>query len=142
MKELDTWLETLGLERGATFGDVRAAYRDLAKVWHPDRFPNDERLKARAGEELQAVNDAFTSIERFLEGGGELPKAPSAGRPPGSPMIRKRNPMRDTWTIRPPLRMETAPVPDRRRVRRMVNLVGSLLLLGGVIVLLIWRWPL
>ena len=138
MSELDGWLSTLGLERGASFDDIRAAYRDLAKIWHPDRFQNDPRLKDRADLELKAVNDAFANIERFVQGGGQLPSVRSSGGS-GTPPVRKRDPHRDTWTIRPPLQMQTDPVPDRRRIRNLLSILGTILLIGGVVAALAWQ---
>jgi hypothetical protein len=38
-------------------------YRDLAKVWHPDRFDGgDARLKQKAEAQLKAINDAYARI--------------------------------------------------------------------------------
>lgn len=144
MDNITESLRVLGLQQGATFGDVRAAYRDLAKVWHPDRFPNDPRLQEKASEELKAINEAFHRIERLQETGGTLPSGPEAAfaGSASESAVKKRNPRRDTWTIRPPLRMEATPAPDRRRIRKVVSLIGGLLLIGGAIALLVWRWPL
>ncbi|MGC9293587.1 MAG: J domain-containing protein [Acidobacteriaceae bacterium] len=55
-------LQVLGLEAGATDGEIKAAYRMLVKVWHPDRFEGDRNLKASAEEKLKSINTAF----RFL----------------------------------------------------------------------------
>ena len=52
-------LEILGLTATASQGDIKEAYRDLAKVWHPDRFPDDARLRDKAQEKLKAVNEAY-----------------------------------------------------------------------------------
>ena len=40
----DSCLRVLGLAPGASAQEIKAAYRDLAKVWHPDRFAHDPRL--------------------------------------------------------------------------------------------------
>jgi hypothetical protein len=58
-------LETLGLEPRASTHDIKAAYRDLAKVWHPDRFAHDPRLQQKAQEKLKEINDAY---RRLLNG--------------------------------------------------------------------------
>jgi len=39
---------TLDLENGASLEEVKQARRDLAKVWHPDRFPNDPKMQRGA----------------------------------------------------------------------------------------------
>ncbi|MBT9316747.1 J domain-containing protein [Leptothoe spongobia] len=38
---------TLGLRTGATFDDVKAAYRKLARKYHPDVNPDDQRAQDR-----------------------------------------------------------------------------------------------
>ncbi|HEY6223163.1 MAG TPA: J domain-containing protein, partial [Gemmatimonadales bacterium] len=49
----------LGLAPGATPDEVKTAYRDLVKVWHPDRFPDSERLREKAQRQLQLYNEAY-----------------------------------------------------------------------------------
>ncbi len=45
-KELD-YYERLGLEHGASSDDIKRAFRELARIHHPDRNPNDESAKDR-----------------------------------------------------------------------------------------------
>jgi hypothetical protein len=59
-------LEMLGLEPGATAQEIKTAYRDMAKVWHPDRFAHDPRLQRKAQERLKEINEAYRSL---LSGG-------------------------------------------------------------------------
>lgn len=56
-------LAELELGEGATDAQIKAAYRDLVKVWHPDRFGADERLRQRAEERLQRINEAYAALE-------------------------------------------------------------------------------
>ncbi len=50
---------------------VRNAYREMMKVWHPDRFPNDLALQSRATEKLKLVNLAFELLKKSLSESGE-----------------------------------------------------------------------
>ena len=56
-------LKTLGLNPAATPEEIRLAYRDLVKVWHPDRFGADARLRAKAEEHLKSINAAYHALE-------------------------------------------------------------------------------
>jgi curved DNA-binding protein CbpA len=49
----------LGLPSDSSKEEVREAYRDLAQVWHPDRFTHSERLAAKAEKNLKRINEAF-----------------------------------------------------------------------------------
>ncbi|MFL6227527.1 MAG: DnaJ domain-containing protein [Pyrinomonadaceae bacterium] len=55
-------LEVLGLDPHASAQEIKAAYRDLAKVWHPDRFAHDPRLQQKAQEKLKEINDAYQRL--------------------------------------------------------------------------------
>jgi curved DNA-binding protein CbpA len=52
----------LGLSPDASAEAVREAYRDLAQVWHPDRFAHNERLRDKAARNLQRINEAFDLV--------------------------------------------------------------------------------
>ena len=49
----------LEVEPGASLEEIKRAYRELARVWHPDRFPNDPRLQSKAQEKLKQINLAY-----------------------------------------------------------------------------------
>jgi hypothetical protein len=62
------YYSVLGLNGNATEAEVKQAYKDLAKVWHPDRFSeNDERLRRKAGERLREINEAYSHISKHWE---------------------------------------------------------------------------
>jgi hypothetical protein len=55
----DKAYEVLGVKPGVSNRDLKAAHRDLAKVWHPDRFLHDPRLQQKAQEKLKEINEAY-----------------------------------------------------------------------------------
>jgi hypothetical protein len=54
------FLAQLALEPGATFEQVKAAYRELAQVWHPDRHESDVGRKGAAEDRMKEINAAYT----------------------------------------------------------------------------------
>ena len=56
-------LYALGLEHGASGMEVKDAYKTLVKVWHPDRFQNDEPLRKTAGKNLAQINVAYQYLQ-------------------------------------------------------------------------------
>ena len=59
--------EILGLGADASLDDVRLAYRDLVNVWHPDRFQQNPRLKEKAEQQLQEINQAYETVLAFRD---------------------------------------------------------------------------
>lgn len=55
----DKAYELLGVKPGISNRELKAAHRDLAKVWHPDRFLHDPRLQEKAQEKLKEINEAY-----------------------------------------------------------------------------------
>ena len=60
MKEREKYLAVLDLPLTAKMSDIRAAYRDLVKVWHPDRFTHDPKVQYKAQEKLKMINQAYS----------------------------------------------------------------------------------
>src|SRR4026208_2427941 len=52
----------LEVEPGASLEEIRQAYRDQTKVWHPDRFSNDIRLQKKAEERLKEINLTYQRL--------------------------------------------------------------------------------
>lgn len=67
----------LGLRPGASSAELKAAHRDLAKVWHPDRFHHDPRLQQKAEEKLKEINEAYN---RLRSGKGRRQTPPASTR--------------------------------------------------------------
>lgn len=79
---MSTWsdrcYELLGVRPGVSVQELKAAYRDLAKVWHPDRFTHDPRLQQKAEEKLKEINDAY---EQLLSGKTPRPTVTQSDEP-------------------------------------------------------------
>jgi len=85
MRDLRRHYETLGLKPGASLAEIKVAYRELAKTWHPDRFVGDAQGKQQAEEKLKAINVAYDYLVEHYPGdarpeaNGDRP-TPSASR--------------------------------------------------------------
>jgi hypothetical protein len=58
--------ELLELRPGYSPEELKQAYKDLAQVWHPDRFAHNPRLKQRAEAKLKQINQAYELLDQAL----------------------------------------------------------------------------
>ena len=108
MTELDKCYELLGVRPGVSVAELKAAYKDMAKVWHPDRFAHDPRLQQKAQEKLKEINEAY---EQLVAGKTPRPRpAPPTrsesthrGRTSRSNSFGQSRPLRWHWAALPVL---------------------------------------
>jgi curved DNA-binding protein CbpA len=135
----DTFYNTLGINETATPAEIKAAYRQLAKEYHPDEIPQEFRdrpLGKLAEEAFRAVDQAYKvlsdpqrrqSYDEQLRI-ARLPPAPVHRLPP-QPLVSQMRPAKN----------------KRRRnwARLVVGIVGLFCLLAGLILVFasieIWR---
>ena len=70
----------LELDHEASINEAREAYIDMARVWHPDRFTDNPRLRKKAEEKLKAINIAYAEIRALLSAGPEILRTRKAAR--------------------------------------------------------------
>ena len=71
--------KVLGIDRNATDEEVKKAYRELARKYHPDNYANTP-LSDLAGEKMKEINEAYETIQKMRKnasGGGSYYDADS-----------------------------------------------------------------
>ncbi len=53
--------EVLGVRQGASLDEIKSAYRELVKKYHPDKY-KDNPLESLAQEKMQEINEAYDQI--------------------------------------------------------------------------------
>jgi hypothetical protein len=90
--DFDKSYGVLGVKPGVSVRDLKTAHRDLAKVWHPDRFVHDPDLREKAQEKLKEINAAYELLTS-----GKLPRRTPEPPPTYAtqqPMPRRQSPRR------------------------------------------------
>ncbi|MCL2365677.1 MAG: J domain-containing protein [Oscillospiraceae bacterium] len=68
----------LGVSPSATDDEVKKAYRDLVRKYHPDNY-HDNPLSDLAQEKMKEVNEAYDAVTKMREGGGGGNYRPGGG---------------------------------------------------------------
>lgn len=61
--------EVLGISRGASEEEIKKAYRELAKKYHPDNYVNSP-LTDLAAEKMKEINEAYDTVMKGGQSGG------------------------------------------------------------------------
>jgi len=60
---------TLGVSSNATLDEIKTAYRELAKKYHPDNFASNPDMQKFANEKMKEINEAYDEILRIRRSG-------------------------------------------------------------------------
>ncbi|MCD8489837.1 MAG: J domain-containing protein [Desertifilum sp.] len=66
MLNVERYYEILEVEPGASLDEIHQGYQDLATVWHPDRFTSHPRLRQKAQEKFQEINEAHEQLQNHI----------------------------------------------------------------------------
>jgi len=134
----------LGVRPGASWKQLRKAYKSLVNTWHPDRFQQDVRKRKLAEEKTKEITQSYKELAEYYKKFGVLPLADepetheAEDAPP--PIVPERQPEPESRTK--PTPAGTAPVDaiKRRRTRAM----AAIALVGGAYIawqLVPWNHP-
>lgn len=65
---MDNPYDVLGIGKNATDEQIKKAYRELAKKYHPDNYKGNP-LADLAGEKMKAINEAYDEIQKERSSG-------------------------------------------------------------------------
>jgi tetratricopeptide (TPR) repeat protein len=66
MNKKDKYLVLFDLGANYTAAELKEAYRVLSKVWHPDRFTRNEKLRIRAENKTKEINQGYRYLKEQL----------------------------------------------------------------------------
>jgi hypothetical protein len=142
--------QTLGVEAGCGWPELRRAYQRQVREWHPDRYPVEHPAHLEANERIKAVNIAFDRLADHYRHHGRLPAAsaplpsaaartpppetaPPAAAPSPDEAPHHDEPTRDTGFSADWVPLDTAPHRPGG-LRRMALVLATL-------AVAYWLWP-
>lgn len=63
--DIDRCYAILGVGYGASADELKHAYRDLVREWHPDRHQHDSCKQTQAEEKLKQINLAYERLKEY-----------------------------------------------------------------------------
>lgn len=63
----------LGIRPGASWQQLRQAYKRLVNIWHPDRFQQDIRQRKLAEEKTKEITQSYKELAEYYKKFGALP---------------------------------------------------------------------
>jgi hypothetical protein len=94
--ELSWCYQVLEVNQSTPQAEVKNAYRDLVKIWHPDRFAHDTRLQLKCQKRTQDLNEAFHQLDSLIRLGIAIEEKPLQA---SSPPARERS--RESLVVKP-----------------------------------------
>ncbi|WP_040957649.1 J domain-containing protein [Planktothrix agardhii] len=64
--EIEKYYKILDLKPGVSLEEVRQAYRHLALIWHPDRYPQNSLLQIQAEAKFKEISHAYETLKTHL----------------------------------------------------------------------------
>lgn len=81
-EKLRHYFRELDLSASSSIPDIRRSYRDLAQIWHPDRFQHNDRLREKAENRFKKITEAYEWLIDHLadaQGKSSQDSAPHSG---------------------------------------------------------------
>lgn len=132
----------LGVKPGASWKQLRQAYKKLVNVWHPDRFQQDIRQKRLAEEKTKEITQAYKELAEYHKKFGVLPQPPREETPPANknkagPETTAATPPPDK-TPKPASAAPATEIPKRRISIQRARVMAAIALLGSIY--FIWQF--
>jgi curved DNA-binding protein CbpA len=109
---MKTFYDELGVERDASVHDIKRAFKEIAKIYHPDKNPPDKQVWAH--EQMSRYNFIFETLTH------------SASRKEYDALVEKYESMPDEPIVRRPVRERTAIAQEYAAVSvEIMNLAGK-----------------
>ena len=101
--------EVLGISRDATEEEIKKAYRELARKYHPDNYANSP-LADLASEKMKEINDAYDTVLKNLHSGEGTY---SSNRGNDGTLFEIRNLINQRNFVEADMRLNSIPVEQR-----------------------------
>jgi hypothetical protein len=127
-------LQILELPANASQDEIKGKYHLLVKVWHPDRFQGDKKLRDAAEEKLKLINSTYL----FLTSGSPQAAQPRSPQSHSSPVADREQPKAAPPPSNPPASSKpaTAATPKPNAVKpasRARNILQTSLIVACVV---------
>jgi len=86
MEEFQSQYKILGIHPDATWDQLRTAYKQKMRRWHPDKLGRDASARHQAEEFTKQINQAYQELSEYYKHHGRLPLHAAPTQPPPIPV--------------------------------------------------------
>lgn len=127
----------LGIQPGASWKQLRQAYKKLVNAWHPDRFQQNVRQKKLAEEKTKEITQSYKELAEYYKRFGVLPLPPEEQWPPANEESGRHATLAEDDTpdikIQEPASVTpSTEAPKFQLSRRRARTLAAMALLGSV----------
>lgn len=116
---LQACYQLLDVSPDCTMEELKRAHKDLAQVWHPDRFGTNEELQKKALGKIQEINSAYDQILEYR----------TKEREPASSDTSQTSKFSRTVTGRDSVRISPPLIPAKYRIIMLLGFGSFLVIL-------------
>ncbi len=132
----------LGIPPGASWKQLRHAYKKLINVWHPDRFQQDVRQRKLAEDKTKEITQSYKELAEYHKKFGILPlpaeeEKPVIAESRTDPSGTVNNPAVGVINMDSAAVVATARILKHRMSRRSARIIAATALIGAVYI--IWQ---
>jgi len=114
----EQYAEILGVRPNASSKEIKKAYRDLCRVWQPERFSDQPRRQREAEEKLQKITEAYQHLQALHRRAQQQATQSQDREKPASSQSAKTPEVIDSSDQQTP-QPEVRPAPADRQLARL-----------------------
>ena len=123
-EDFEEHYRVLDLAPGASWTELKAAYRTKVRAWHPDRIQGNAALRQHAEDHTKSINHAYKQLANYFRAHGTLPLYSHAA--PSELPTRAKPSTASAFSFDPEIPLPAASVKRHKDIGAVLLVLGLL----------------